>query len=192
MATNLVTLHSGEPVTTTAAIADGTGNPHASVIKLVRRHKEDLEEFGPLGFEIRVANRPQGGGSKAAVAILNEPQATYLLTLMRNNDIVKAFKKALVKAFFELRQREQDRAELDATISIDKDEYIDLLRAKVQFLEGNTRKKTVRPPLTSAERSRIKELAALGWSNGEIATEVGCSKATVSLTARDVREVQHG
>lgn len=189
MATNLVTLHSGEPVTTTAAIADGTGNPHASVIKLVRRHKEDLEEFGPLGFEIRVANRPQGGGSKAEVAILNEPQATYLLTLMRNNDIVKAFKKALVKAFFELRQREQDRAELDATISIDKDEYIDLLRAKVQFLEGNTRKKTVRPPLTSAERSRIKELAALGWSNGEIATEVGCSKATVSLTARDVREV---
>lgn len=189
MATNLVTLHSGEPVTTTAAIADGTGNPHASVIKLVRRHKEDLEEFGPLGFEIRVANRPQGGGSKAEVAILNEPQATYLLTLMRNNDIVKAFKKALVKAFFELRQREQDRAELDATISIDKDEYIDLLRAKVQFLEGNTRKKTVRPPLTSAERSRIKELAALGWSNSEIATEVGCSKATVSLTARDVREV---
>lgn len=188
-ASNLVTLHSGEPVTTTTAIADGTGIQHKNVMAMVRNNRTDLEDFGRVAFETR-SFETEGGLQKREVAILNEPQATYLLTLMRNVEVVKAFKKALVKAFFELRAREQRRAQRDATISIDKDEYIDLLRAKVQFLEGNPRKKNPRPPLTSTERSRIKELAALGWSNSEIATEVGCSKATVSLTARDIREEQ--
>jgi hypothetical protein len=53
---------------------------------------------------------PQGGFAKATeVALLNEPQATFLLTLMRNSEIVVKFKLALVKAFFAL------RAEVEST-----------------------------------------------------------------------------
>ena len=103
----LVTLIDGNAVTTSIAIADGTENDHASVIKLTRAYQADLEEFGPLGFEIQKGKSlPQGGFAKATeYAILNEQQATLLLTYMRNSDIVRKFKKALVKAFFELAQR---------------------------------------------------------------------------------------
>lgn len=101
---SLVSIKDGQAVTTTLAIAKGTQNDHASVIKLARTYQSDLEEFGPVGFEIHVVTRPQGGGTPAEFAILNEPQATLLLTYMRNTEIVRAFKKKLVREFWELVQ----------------------------------------------------------------------------------------
>ena len=94
----IVTVSNGQAVTTSLAIAQGTENDHASVIKLVRSYQADLEEFGPLGFEIQKGKSlPQGGFAKATeYAILNEQQSTLLLTYMRNSDIVRRFKKALV------------------------------------------------------------------------------------------------
>lgn len=92
----------GQAVTTTLAIAQGTEIDHASVIKLARTYLSDLEEFGPIRFEIQLANTPQGGGRPTEYATLNEQQAMVILTYMRNSDIVRAFKKSLVKAFWEL------------------------------------------------------------------------------------------
>lgn len=100
----LVTLHAGQPVTTSLAIAAGTHNEHASVIKLVRSYLSDLEEFGRVRFEI-APFETAGGVQHREVAILNEQQSTLLLTYMRNSDIVRSFKKALVKAFFRLAQQ---------------------------------------------------------------------------------------
>lgn len=67
------------------------GNPHKSVIQLIRQNASDLEDFGPLGFEIQKGQPlPQGGFAKATeYATLNEQQSTLLLTYMRNNDVVK-------------------------------------------------------------------------------------------------------
>lgn len=84
-------------------IAQGVGKSHDSVIKLIDRNIEDLNEFGPVGFEIRMANRIQGGGKSIRVATLNEEQATLLITYMRNNEKVRLFKKLLVKEFFKMR-----------------------------------------------------------------------------------------
>ncbi len=91
----------GMPVTNTMAIADGTENEHKSVIQLVRTYLADLEEFGGVAFEMRPFETP-GGTQRREVAVLNEQQSTLLLTYMRNSDIVRKFKKALVKAFFDL------------------------------------------------------------------------------------------
>ena len=88
----------GTPVTTSVAIADGTVNDHASVIKLVRTYQADLEEFGHLDFKSE-----SSGGRPTEIAILNEQQATLLITYMRNSDIVRAFKKRLVRDFWALR-----------------------------------------------------------------------------------------
>ncbi len=99
---NLVTINNaGIAVTTSLKIAEGVGNTHKTVIQLVRNNRKDFEEFGSLGFEIQVSKRDGKGGQKREVAILNEPQATLLMTYMRNNDTVRAFKKALVKAFYD-------------------------------------------------------------------------------------------
>lgn len=103
----LVTLNNGMAVTTSLAISEGTENEHASVIKLVRTYVADLEEFGRVGFEI-VPFETAGGMQSREVAILNEQQSTLLLTYMRNSGIVRSFKKALVKAFFEMAQKLRD------------------------------------------------------------------------------------
>ncbi|MGJ0125931.1 Rha family transcriptional regulator [Pantoea sp. RHCKP32] len=85
-------------VTNTVAIADGVGRDHDTIIKLVDRNKTDLEEFGTVGFEIR-----KSGGKPLRIALLNEQQTTLLITYMRNNDVVRAFKKRLVAEFFKMR-----------------------------------------------------------------------------------------
>lgn len=103
----LVTLAGGSPVVSSAVIAEGVGKEHKPVIQLVRQNQKDLEEFGQVAFEMRDGKElPQGGRTMGAtIALLSEPQATLLLTYMRNNEVVRAFKKRLVKAFFEMREK---------------------------------------------------------------------------------------
>lgn len=107
----LVTMHHGHPVTTSLIIAEGTDNDHASVIKLVRTYLVDLEEFGILDFKSE--NQIGNAGRPTEYALLNEQQATLLITYMRNSDVVRQFKKALVKAFYQLKEQVADRAGFD-------------------------------------------------------------------------------
>lgn len=107
-------------VTTTLAIAEGTENEHASVIALVRRYQADLEEFGHVDFKSEMVSRPQGGGAPREMALLNEQQSTLLLTYMRNTDIVRKFKKALVREFYNMAQHlrsARERAQPGATLT---------------------------------------------------------------------------
>lgn len=96
---------SGVPTTTSMRVANGTRNEHASVLRLIRDNLADFEEYGLVGFEIRPRPAGQHGGGDVQIAILNEQQATLLLTYMRNNDVVKDFKKRLVREFYEMRAR---------------------------------------------------------------------------------------
>ncbi|GAA1048467.1 phage regulatory protein/antirepressor Ant [Arthrobacter russicus] len=98
---DLVSVVDGESVTTSLRIAEGVGNDHKPVIRLIRDNQGDLEEFGRVRFENAPFETP-GGVQQREVALLNEQQATLLLTYMRNNDVVRLFKKRLVRAFFEL------------------------------------------------------------------------------------------
>lgn len=104
--------NSGELVTTSLAIADGTENDHASVIRLVRTYLSDIEEFGGVRFEIEPFET-NGGQQTREVAILNEQQATLLITYMRNSEIVRTFKKRLVKAFYELRSSKTELSRIE-------------------------------------------------------------------------------
>ncbi|HFZ9217133.1 TPA: Rha family transcriptional regulator [Salmonella enterica subsp. diarizonae serovar 61:r:-] len=98
----LVEIKKLDLVTNTVAIAEGVGRDHDTIIKLVDRNKSDLEEFGRVGFEIRTFDT-NGGRQKQRVALLNEQQTTLLITYMRNNDVVRSFKKRLVAEFFTMR-----------------------------------------------------------------------------------------
>lgn len=100
----IVIIKDGDAVTTTLAIAEGTLSDHASVIKLVRTYQADLEEFGLLDFKSEST-----GGRPTEYAFLNEPQSTLLLTYMRNTEIVRAFKKKLVREFWEMVQQRNQR-----------------------------------------------------------------------------------
>ena len=101
--TPIVNSDNGVPTTTSMRVANGTQNEHASVLRLIRDNLADFEEFGGVGFEIAPFDTA-GGVQKREVAILNEEHATLLLTYMRNNDVVRDFKKRLVREFSALRR----------------------------------------------------------------------------------------
>ena len=89
-----------QPYTTPEVIAANTGIKRRSVIDLIARNKEELEQFGILRFEIVKIN---GRGRPRKIYHLNEQQATLLLTFLDNTPQIKAFKVALVKQFYEMR-----------------------------------------------------------------------------------------
>ena len=125
----IVDVDNGIPKTTTLQIALGLGIQHKSVIQLVRTYKSDFAEFGLVTFEMRPRLPGLHGGGDVQYAVLNEQQATLLLTYMRNSPKVREFKKALVKAFFEARSLLQTdyfsliqkREALNAKLECEKD-----------------------------------------------------------------------
>lgn len=103
-ATPIVQVAEGVATTTSMRIANGTDTQHKNVLELIRNNRADFDEFGLVAFETRPRPAGQHGGGDVTVAILNEEHATLLLTYMRNSDIVRDFKKRLVREFWELRR----------------------------------------------------------------------------------------
>lgn len=82
-------------------IADGTNNEHESIVRLIDNYTPKLEELGKIEFiDLKSGKR----GRPTRIYELNEPQATFLMTLLRNSDQVVQFKLRLTKEFFRLRQ----------------------------------------------------------------------------------------
>ncbi|MCW1022737.1 Rha family transcriptional regulator [Streptococcus anginosus] len=90
-----------EPYTTNEIISECAEIERISVRKLIENHKEDLEVFGILSFEMTKIN--DGRGRPRKIYHLNEQQATLLITYLDNTEPVREFKKNLVSAFFEMR-----------------------------------------------------------------------------------------
>lgn len=95
----------GQVYTLSTVIAEYAEIEHRSVIRLIKRHLEDLEEFGVIGYSIHKPPKGSRGGRPTKAYKLNEQQATLLITWLENTEPVRAFKKALVRAFYELKQQ---------------------------------------------------------------------------------------
>ena len=99
----LVYLKSDEAFTDSLVIAKGTDNQHSTVTKTIKRYRADFENFGKLRFSDSVSKNPKGG-RPSRIYILNEQQATLLVTYLGNSEIVRKFKVELVRQFFEMRK----------------------------------------------------------------------------------------
>ncbi|WP_312221812.1 Rha family transcriptional regulator [Streptococcus parasuis] len=88
-----------EPYTLSSIISDNAGITHHAVKEQIRKHLLELEKFGKVAFKMT----PLESGQSKRDYILNEQQATLLITFLRNTAPVIAFKSSLVKAFFEMR-----------------------------------------------------------------------------------------
>ncbi|MCO4548829.1 prophage ps3 protein 13 [Streptococcus infantarius subsp. infantarius] len=89
-----------EPYTTNEIIAECADVQHHTITRLIRENKADFEALGILGFKI---HKLDGRGQPKKAYILNEQQATLLITYLKNTEPVREFKKNLVSAFFEMR-----------------------------------------------------------------------------------------
>lgn len=96
----LVEVRKDEIFTTSKIIADGTNNKHHSITAIIQKYESDFVEFGKVRFEME----PLESGQKEKVYILNEEQATLLMTYLRNNEVVRKFKKNLVHQFYTMRR----------------------------------------------------------------------------------------
>lgn len=138
----VTTAADGTAVTTSLVIANGTGVQHKNVLELIKNNLPDFEEFGGVAFETRPFETA-GGTQRREVALLTEEHATLLLTYMRNNDVVRAFKKQLVRAFWSLRRSTVPsgsellaRAVIEAQAMLAaKDDQIAALAPKAEFYD---------------------------------------------------------
>lgn len=113
---DLVYLKADEVFTDSLVIANATDNSHHAISQIIRKHKTRLEKFGKLQFSHLKCQNPNGG-RPASIYLLNEPQATLLITFLKNSDVVADFKVELVRQFFEMRKfiAERHTAEWIAT-----------------------------------------------------------------------------
>ena len=89
-----------EPYTLSSIVAECTNLQHHTITKTIRKHQARFEQFGKVGFKIQATD----SGQSAKDYILNEQQATLLVTFLKNTEQVANFKTNLVKAFFEMRE----------------------------------------------------------------------------------------
>lgn len=90
----------GEPYTTSEIIAEGAKVKHRAIRQLITKHETDFKEFGVLTFEMQKPLAGSKGGRPEIIYQLNEQQATLLMTYLKNTEIVRAFKKELVRQFY--------------------------------------------------------------------------------------------
>ena len=100
---NLVEVRGDDVFTNSKVIAQGTGNQHESVSAIIQKYCKDIEDFGIIEFSDLKSGNPKGGRPER-IYYLNEEQATFVITLMRNNKIVVKFKKELVRQFYAMRR----------------------------------------------------------------------------------------
>jgi phage regulator Rha-like protein len=79
-------------------------NKMTQVKELITDNLLDFEEFGHLRFETESVRNSVGAVNQEKTYFLNEQQATLLMTYLRNSEIVRNFKKELVKQFFKMRE----------------------------------------------------------------------------------------
>lgn len=96
----LVELRENDVFTNSKIIAEGTGNKHHSITAIIQKYERDFEDFGKVRFEME----PLESGQKEKIYVLNEEQATLLMTYLRNNEVVRKFKKNLVRQFYKMRR----------------------------------------------------------------------------------------
>lgn len=96
----LVEVRKNDVFTNSKVIAEGTGNQHKNVKELIAKYQQDIRDFGTLS----VSNVESTGGRPEQIYYLNEEQATFVITLLRNSKVVVKFKKELVRQFYAMRK----------------------------------------------------------------------------------------
>ncbi len=97
----LVEVRKDDIFTNSKVVAEGTNNQHESVVAIIRKYESDILDFGKIDFsDLKSGKR----GQPERVYYLNEEQATFVITLLRNSKVVVKFKKELVRQFYAMRR----------------------------------------------------------------------------------------
>ena len=107
----LVFIKKDDVFTNSKIIAENAKVQHHTVTKILRNYKSDFEEFGKVRFMDIISIKPEGGRPEK-LYLLNEQQATLLLTYLKNTEPVREFKKNLVRQFYKMKEELKSRKEI--------------------------------------------------------------------------------
>lgn len=96
------------PFTTSDVIAQFANVKHHAVQQMISKHETSLKTFGAVAFQMREVNK-NGGVNYEKIYHLTEPQATLLITFLKNTEPVVRFKTELVRQFYLMRTELQKR-----------------------------------------------------------------------------------
>jgi phage regulator Rha-like protein len=150
----LVEIYNNEPRANSKFIAEGFGVEHRSVITLLKKYLSDFEEFGLMptknNLSTYISNvgspKKTGGKAQELVYFLNEDQATFLGTLIRNSETSVKFKKLLVQDYSRCKKqlavigsRQTDSEWLETRIQGKEDRLasIDAIKTFVEYAREN-------------------------------------------------------
>lgn len=150
---NIITQYHENFVVPSDVIADQTDSTHHAILQLVDKYIADFDSFGRVAFENKTFDTA-GGQQSRRVAMLNENQATLLLTYMRNNDIVRAFKVRLVTAFSGLHNKTPTIPQTYAEalqLAADQAKQLELAAPKVSFVDTYVDRGTLENAISVAQ-----------------------------------------
>ncbi len=89
--------YKNEPRISSWLLKDGFQVEHRAIVRLIKKYKNEFEEFGDMASELQFVSKT--GGRPVEAFILNEEQALYLGTLLKNSAHVRTYKRKLVHEF---------------------------------------------------------------------------------------------
>lgn len=102
---SLVELKDKELLASSKIIAEGVQLEHRAILSLIDKYKSRFDKYRQITFEMR-----KSAGRPVRVAWLNEIQATFLISLMKNSEVVVDFKEKLVAEYFRIKEELQNIA----------------------------------------------------------------------------------
>ena len=96
--TDLVKVVKGVPLVSTLDMWGELNVEHDALMKTVRKYENLFQKIRSFGFESR-----KSGGRPTTFCHLDEEQATFLITLMRNSETVVPFKFKLSREFYRMK-----------------------------------------------------------------------------------------
>lgn len=102
----LVEVRENNVFTNSKIVAEGTRNQHKNVKEIIQKYEKIFEETPELG-NVTFKTESLPSGQKEKIYLLNEGQAMFLMTLLRNdgvNGIVVRFKAKLASEFIRMKK----------------------------------------------------------------------------------------
>jgi len=152
-------------------------NKTTQVKELITDNLSDFEEFGKIRFETEAIKNSKNRINQQITYFLNEPQATLLLTFMRNSKKIKKFKVLLVKEFFKMRSilrtttPKTQFQELQETL-----EFIDIFDKFSEKIENRSKIELLKLDdfLTKSEKRSVLDILNIDLKNSYFSvTELG-------------------
>lgn len=131
------------------ALAERLGGEHQSTLVIIDRFLADFEEFGVCAPHVDKPQAGSEGGRPARYYLLNEDQATLLLTYSKNTPKARVLKKELIRLYKGYKNAYLRRASLDWQTARNEGKIVrrqetDSIKAFVAYAESQGSKSAFR------------------------------------------------